>query len=77
MFSIGRVEDTMVLISERRQIEDLIATILYAEFRLELARARLPTLMITIDPSVASEAAPTRYLAGAVLLNQARRSLIS
>ena len=36
VFCIGRVEDTMVLTSERRQIEDLILTISYAEFRQEL-----------------------------------------
>ena len=39
VFCIGRVEDKMVLTSERHQIEDLILTISYAEFRQELAHA--------------------------------------
>jgi len=59
----------MMLTSERRRIEDLIATISYAEFRRELGPGRVPTLMMTIDSSVASEAAPTQYLAWTVILS--------
>ena len=64
----------MMPTSERRQIEDLVATTSYVEFRRELVPECIPTLMMTIDSRVDRKARPTRYLAGPVLLNQARWS---